>query len=193
MDKNTLIYYFLVLRAKIKNLVNAILVYLFSVKNITVIDKKSKLINITGRYYVIQLLKHMIYLLNEFINLIDIECNTVQIVKRTQSRDIKSIQYKNCIRDININNLNDIIKHKNIITKLELHDNDKKTCIKNIMNLYNDSDTHTINNIFIFNNIYFSNDATVFVQYFKQGKMIKNTYNIEDIKNRHIRFIYDKN
>lgn len=194
IDKNTLIYYFLTIRAKVKNILNMLLVYFFSIKNVTVINTKSKLINITGRYYLIQLLKNIVLYINKFIDLIDVECNTVQIVKRTNSRDVKYIKNVQCIKNIDDVYTNIIIKpfsSKNIITKLELHDNDQKKCLKNIINLYSESKTHTIDNIFIFNNIDFSNNASLFIQYFKKGKMIKNTYSIDEVKNRPIGFIYE--
>jgi len=195
-------YYYLKIRGQLITYISNTLEYLFPVKRVRIIETdKEKYENYIYRYYLISVFKYLIKLLQNIINVIDKNCQKMEVTYRTNTGDNKvildsglegnSLSLEDVDRFKTIP-LDKIPKSKHMVTKIELHHNDDKQCIKKYINIYsdNDGDHSTIGNVFMFNEIDNDDDSSIYIEYFKTGKIIKSKYKLKDIRNRHIDFIY---
>lgn len=86
------------------------------------------------------------------------------------------------------------IVNKKIIMKclLKTEDNDN-ICIKDITKKYREEEqinSHTIENIFLFNQIKYDENSVILLEYFENGRLSKKSFNVKDIKNLHINELF---
>ena len=202
--KENVIYYLLLLKAKISYYYDEAIKYLFNVNNIIHYNAGEKKY-ITIRYFLIKIINIYINLLKQIRDLLDIEMDKVQLTKLgSNNKKIifdsemhynEKITLKDTINYVKNINDNEIKLKKYIFMKIELHTpNNKPICLKNYIRNYEDNNnkTHnTLKNIVLFNNLNVDNiNSKIKIVILKDGKRCSMEMEYEEIHNKHINDIF---
>lgn len=178
---------------------------LFNIQNITIL-KNNILQNVTTRFYLIRILNYIIYSLQYIRDYYDVKCSKIQASVITLNKNKVYIMDSEQMdtNDINLNDMYNLIINNDdtksqvndkIYVKLEIEDNGKKICLKKLVNIYMDKHKiyhHTINNIMLFNQLEFSSDSKLHLEYFDDGNFKRNILNLKDITHKHITNLTDE-
>lgn len=206
--QDKLLYIYLYLRTQIKLTANFILKRFFKVKSVHAVVN-GKMMNMTVRYYLVNIINFFVNMLTMIRNFIDIECNKIQTTIRTDAKDRTLIlDGENTLHAHDTVSLYDvsekITNDKNnstigsgyIMTKIEIHHkNNEKVCFKKYVEKYKDANGdhhHTIKNIMLFNDVEYHPESKLVTEFFNNGKMEKVTYDVKDVEDEHINFISNK-
>lgn len=172
---------------------NSIVIKLLEIKTALInlyYNVKCKLTNTTSfmidqqnqiyRYYLIQILTKIKQYLQELIELLNVKGELIECTKIVDDKNITMIfetKYYNSMSDI-INHLN-TIEHNNsvntnILLKCELNNYENKTCLKEYILKYNDTNknyNNTLGNILKLNNIDTTTDTKLEITIFKNTKL----------------------
>lgn len=208
IDKNNILYFILIIKAKINLFFQSFLRIFLNTKKIEGISSDKKK-NLYPRYLIVKLINNIIIGLKFIRNYFDVRADKIQIVKNYSNGDKTMIldskyYWKNYVSIKDIINYIDKNDKKNdkmlpcIIMKFELHNPDlSPICLKEHIIKYKDYTSeyhHTLHNIIMFNGINIDEKkAELKIVTFNKGKLITKKIPYYEIYNNHINYFYDAN
>lgn len=197
---NKILYYILIIKAKITYEINKIIKKIIDVKKIKVSNKKKNKW-ILVKYYIIKIINKGIEVLKKIREKVDEEIEKIEITKYTENNKMiidkelhekEKLKIKDVIKYIKKDKNEGEIK-KYIIMKFDIHKKDEKINIKKYIEKYRDKEKsyhNTLENIIIFNNIKIEEEeeeeVIVEINYMMKGKREKKKYKYKEIKKKHI-------
>lgn len=167
--------------------------YYLPEESVLLYDNKTK--KFTDFYYRFQLVK-FIYKIADYFNVDGSKGHLVIHDKISHKKAI--IDDDNVCLISLVNKSRDLLHHKKemlalMVMKLEFNKGDETICIKEIFKNYLHIKEHqnTLHNIFLFNNIEYTDEDEINIKFFKNGKQQERTIKMGDYKDRHIKDLFE--
>lgn len=207
-----IVYLYLVLKKVIMTKYIEISNMLFDIKSVHYVDKNNSVKNGIVNYYYICFINGLIHMFQKIIdllvklrNLLDVQTESVQIVKSVNKDNTKTFILSSKINNeskLSINTVKDYM-NDNIITKDStmsrtiflrfeiMYPNNETVSINDLIIKYRDINgnyDHTLKNILKFCNIKTNDECRIKTQSFNNGKVQTNIYPINEVYDKHINF-----
>ena len=189
---DNIIHYFLYCKLKMFLFINFVCTNIFVIKNIKTYDGKVN--NNTFYYFMYKILHNITMFLKQYRDYFHVSTNKIHITKYSSNGDIHNIVSGDNLNFKNIQiSTNDEKKiNKRIFMKFSLIGNNKSTCLKEFLIKYKDQDKlydHTLNNIFLFNDIKPNDSFVIDISFFNdKKKIINHKFPYNDVKDKHISY-----
>lgn len=205
---NNLIYYFLIIKAKLNYYLKNLLRLFIETKKVEGINNDKKYMhNLYPRYLIVKVINSVIKVLKYIRDYFDVKINKLQITKNYANGEktiiLDSEHYwadyvtiKNIINHIDKNNKYSNNIQSCIFMKFELDGPkySKPICLKKYITKYKDHDFkhhHTISNIVLFNDIKVQDDTKLKIIMFNKGTMKELSIPYKKVCNNHINYFCD--
>ncbi|ARF09454.1 hypothetical protein Indivirus_1_77 [Indivirus ILV1] len=174
-------------------------VYLFNVKELKV-NSNDKTYSVMWRYFFYNQLTGIISFFTFLRNKIDINFDKVHVTKMTMDGDKTIILEKNQNNDLTLEHVDQIMHDIKpdeamlgcvFITFDLVNSENEKVCLKEYMIKYKDFDekhSHTLENIFIFNDIPYSEDSKILIRVAKNRKISTHELRLREVNDKHINY-----
>jgi hypothetical protein len=187
-------YYYLSLKQKITNTYHNFLIYSFSFTTIKTISNNQQH-NLIFRYLIYTILSNIINFLTKIKNKVDIKATKIELTKISPiGKKTIILENDQIIFDDIANQLftltpdDNMYPHTFLLFEL-LNPNSPPICLKNLIVKYKDLEqnyNHSLENIFIFNNIEYSNESIINIRSFVNKKIVSCKIPYNNIKTKHI-------
>lgn len=207
---DNLMLYYLILNQKMVVMCNYIKVYFIGISDFKVISnnkKKSALIYFIVYNFLSKFINFFELMKRHTTNMrnrIDLNAEKTQITKLTyEGGKTFILDAEKYIGDgkIRLDHVNDKLNEVAIDTKMMdyvlitcelVNSENDKICLKELIIKYKDIEEkyhHTPRNIFIFNDIAYSEDAIINLKFIKDKKMVSHVIPLKDVLNKHINYL----
>lgn len=194
--RDSLIYFYLTGKQRCINIYNSIIINVagFNDMRIMINNRQNK---IMFRYFLFRFLTSFITFFNWLRNMIDIRASKLHLTKitytgeRTIILDKELITFHDISTQLNMIEPDDTMINRIFLT-FELENSiNEKICLKHLVNKYkdlNENYQHTLKNIFVFNNILFTQDSKINVKIIKNNKIMTLNFPFKNICDKHINY-----